>query len=125
MATLTDPELVDIRLIVGDDCTPPALDDDQVQVLYDAADGNLCATYVAYLERLWGPARRDPKNLVTLGNGATFNQKAKTISDQIAYYRKKCGIADELGTLTVGTLLLDIDTTWDNLETDLANENWP
>lgn len=115
MATheLSDAEVDDIREVVGDDCAPHLADKTRIQSWFDEADGDLPSTYVAYLRRLWGAATREPKNLVTLPNGAQTNQKAAQYKKLLDYWETQAGIAPVLGTLTAGTLSLGIDACAD------------
>jgi hypothetical protein len=113
--TLSDEALADIREVVGDDCTPYTVtDNDRIQAWYDEADGDLPTTYVYYLRRLWGKATREPKNLITLPNGAQVNQKAAQYKKLLDYWEAQAGIAPVLGTLTVGSFNLGIDAIPDD-----------
>lgn len=125
MTTLTDPELIDIRLVVGDSCTDPFVSDDTVQGWYDLTPTCMAQVYVYYLQRLWMKAINEPKNLVTLGNVAV-NVKAGNIERVLTYWSKDPCVANTLlATITVGSIDLGIDTTWDTIEADLLNDVWP
>jgi hypothetical protein len=112
--TLTPAQIAYLRAKSGDTCTPYVVDDDLMQVYYDAAEGNLNCTIVSILEDM--RAKVKPGTPVLTDFGTRVDTAAiDSIEQLLKRYDAKCGEGGAV--LQVGRLNLGIDYT----ERDLQN----
>jgi hypothetical protein len=111
MTTLTPDEITDIRDVIGDDCEPYNLEDEQIQAQYDAAGSDLTLTYVYTLRRLWGKLRRMADRTTDHGDNETRSQIVGNTKALLDYYEGLAGLHG--APLSVGVIDLDLDTSDD------------
>lgn len=109
MPTLTADQIASVRAGTGDTISPYDVSDEQLQVIYDdanAANSDLNRLHIYVLRRRLGIAA----NLVALsGAGAStaYQQKFAQLQALLAYWERLTGL--DGGTLSTGTLALDLD----------------
>lgn len=113
MATLTPANIRFIRAKSKDNCPDSYIvDDELMQIYYDAAEGDLPTTIVSVLEDRWADAEAGASIVTDFGTRVDTAESDK-IKDLLDYWRGRAGIAD-VGKIGVGTLSLGIDAICDD-----------
>jgi len=126
MATLSPTQLARIRRQSGDTGTPPDIADADIQAIYDDTDlgnSNIDRTTYYVIRDRKAKAATDILTLSDSGSGMSYsNAKYNNLSKMLEDWGKVVGITPQptAGTLVMGSIGLDIDTTCDDLE-----DIWP
>lgn len=118
MTTLTAAQIADYRMLVGDECTPDYLSDEQIDALYIRAaekglgtDETEALTVVYMIRRLLGKAA------VKVDVGSDIQRESRSqwfdhLQDLLTMYEKQAGIGGVKPVL--GVIGLGIDATEDD-----------
>jgi hypothetical protein len=125
VTTLSTEQFADLRLLVGDECTPAWITDEQIDALYvraagvtvGNADRTEALTVVYIIRRLLGKAAVKVDTRSDVG-GESRSQWFDHLQDLLGYYERLAGVNG--GTLFTGSLQLGIDAT--NEEAWLADD---
>lgn len=105
MTTLTTAQKAYLRAKSGDDCSTPVVDDETLQVYYDASGDSLPCTIVSVLEDRWAHVKAGASKLTDLGT-AVDTSEMDHIKDLLDYWRPMCG-AFAVGQSSVYTYRAD------------------
>ena len=116
--TLTADQIAVIRLNIGDVCVK--FTDEQIQIAYNAAGGDDCGTNAILARWNWMAAKTSFINL-TQNQPGYVSSKAVDIYENRMKYWEVCAGTGAI-TLSTGSLNLDIDSDWANLESQILHE---
>lgn len=107
---LTSAQIDEIRLLSGDDCTPPLVSDTQLNTWY-GDNASICYVVVKVLQARMANATKT--TFPSVNGATTSNPAVAQIQSLLTYWRSQC--TEALPLVSIGEISLGIDEEDDEI----------